>query len=247
MVRTIFFFTFFWIYMFASLFFYIPYIFFRFTGLKERADKFIFIVTSIWSRHLVRAAGASVAVSGMENLPQENKICFVSNHQGDFDIPILIGYIPKMIGFIAKRELLFIPILGIWMKALHCVFINRMSPRDSVRVIQSGVEQIKNGYPMVIFPEGTRSKTQTMRPFKSGSIKLALRSNALIVPVTIDGTYKIRGDKKWRIAPSSVSLKIHPSIDVTTLSSDEKKNLHISLRDIIYSGLTLKNNDTSPR
>ncbi len=237
MLRTIIWYFLFWVYLTASIVFFIPLVVLGICKQKTLREKYVFSLSSSWGRIVVRIAGGRVTVSGLENIPACDNICFISNHQGGFDIPLIIGYVPKTIGFIAKKELLYIPILSTWMKAIHCIFINRANRRDSVKVIQQGVEQIKNGHPMVIFPEGTRSRKSEMERFKSGSLKLAVRSKALIVPITIDGSYKMKEERGGLITPAHVSMTIHPSIDSAALQDEDTKNLAARLWTIINSAL----------
>lgn len=238
MIRTIIYYTFFWLYMLVSIALFIPFLFMKLFKMNKPLDGYIYYLTTTWARNLIRIAGGKITVKGLENIPKSNNVCFIANHQGGFDIPLILGYMPKTIGFIAKKELMYIPILGIWMKAIKCIFINRANKRESVRVIQQGVDQIKAGYPMVIFPEGTRSQNSKMSPFKGGSLKLPLRSNAKIIPITIDGSYKMKELRGGLITSASVTLFIHPTIYVRTLSDDEKKELKDSLWKIINSKLS---------
>jgi 1-acyl-sn-glycerol-3-phosphate acyltransferase len=122
------------------------------------------------------------------------------------------------------------------MEAMHCVFIKRSSPRESVAVINRAARQISEGHPMVVFPEGTRSKGPAMAPFRPGSLKLALRSGATIVPVTIDGSYMIYEGNNNRITPAAVNLIIHKPVEVALLTEQERKAISQRLRDIIQSG-----------
>ena len=237
MFRTIFWYLFFWLYMIASLSLHIPLVFMRIFRLKKVKRAYITYQAGLWARSIVWAAGGKVTVAGKENIPEHKSICYVSNHQGGFDIPLIMGYISQTVGFIAKKELRYIPILGTWIKEAGCVFINRSSLRDSIGVIQRGVENIQQGYPMVIFPEGTRSKGDKIGPFKSGSLKLAIRSKASIVPITIDGSYKLREEHGGFITPASIRLTVHPTIDATTLEDDDTKKLADRLWKIINSAL----------
>ena len=223
--------------MIFSITFVVPLIFFRAIRQPKASDRYLYLMARLWARSLVTVAGGKVEVRGLEHLPKESNICFISNHQGVFDIPIIMGYVPKPLFFIAKRELKYIPILGFWIAVSRCIFIDRKDKRQSVKAIQKGVDQIKQGYPTVIFPEGTRSRCDTMGEFKSGSLKLALRSNARIVPLTINGSYKIREEKKGIIAPADITLTVHPVIDVSTLSEEEKKDLAGRLWKIVNAGL----------
>lgn len=241
MIRTIFWYTFFWLYMIVSLFLLIPLLFMRIFKLKKVRRRYLSFVAGAWARNQIWATGGKVTITGMENIPEHNSVCYVSNHQGVFDIPLIMGYISKTVGFIAKKELRYIPILGTWMKEAGCIFINRSSFRESIGVIKQGVENIKQGYPMVIFPEGTRSKSNKMSPFKSGSLKLAIRSKASIVPITIDGSYQLREEHGGFITPASVKLTVHPPIDAGTLGDDDTKKLAQRLWNIINSALENKN------
>ena len=144
-----------------------------------------------WAKYCVDATGAQVEVTGIENVPTDRSVVYIGNHQGIFDIPLLLGYIPYQKAFIAKIEILKIPMISDWMKLMKCVFLDRKNPRQSVEAMHQGMENVKNGYSMVIFPEGTRNKGGPVKEFKPGSFKLAFQSEADIVPVTIDGTWKI--------------------------------------------------------
>ncbi len=194
-------------------------------------------MSSAWAKNVIWMAGGRVEVVGLENIPKEDNVCFISNHQGCADIPLMIAYMPKTAGFIAKKELGHIPILSWWMRAMHCVFIDRKNKKQSLKAIQQGIENIKQGHAMVIFPEGTRSKGKAMGKFKPGSLKIALQSNALIVPLTVNGTYKLLEEKGW-ITPGKIKLIVHPPIDVRKSSLSNKNELAAKLRQIIESGLT---------
>lgn len=178
-----------------------------------------------------------VEVTGLENLPGSNNICFVSNHQGLMDIPLITGYIPRTVGFIAKKELGRIPIMNIWLRALNCVLIDRSNPRSTIKTIDRSIRQIQKGHAMVIFPEGTRSRMHQMASFKPGAFKLVAGADAFAVPLTINNTYKVLEETKT-IKAYPISLTIHPAIDVKQLSAGEKAKLHEIIEETIRSGLT---------
>ena len=117
---------------------------------------------------------------------------------------------------------------------MHCVFMDRANIRKSAEAIVEGINILKGGYSMVIFPEGTRSKGGPCHEFKAGSFKLATKSKALLIPVTIDGTYNLReANEKKRIKGASVDLIIHKPIDITTLSKEEIADLPKKIEKII--------------
>ena len=204
-------------------------------GLKA-SNHYIHRAGAFYARHLFFVFGIKVKIKGIENMPETNNICFVSNHQGLADIPLIVGFIPKKVGFIAKKELGRIPFLNIWMKALGCILIDRKDFRQSLKVIEKGAHQIDRGHPMVIFPEGTRSRGPQMGNFKAGAFKLLSGSHTLVVPLTIDGAYKVF-EESGIITPITISLTIHPAIDVSSLNHQERKQLPERIYQQVGKGL----------
>lgn len=192
-----------------------------------------------WARSLVKIAGVTVETTGEENIPHEGSVLFVSNHQGNFDIPILMGYIEKPKAFIAKIELLKVPLLRTWMTHLKCVFMDRSDIRQSLKVINQAADHLKEGYSMVIFPEGTRSKNKTLGKFKPGSLKLAFKAGVPIVPIAIQGSYKIMEQNGFIIQPSHVEITIFDPIYTAGLTKEQATELPERVRKIIEQGLRL--------
>ena len=189
-----------------------------------------------WAKSVVALAGGTVEVFGEENIPQDTAVVFIGNHQGYFDIPILLGYVNKTKAFISKIEILKVPILSGWMKLMQCTFMDRKDMRQSVRAMAEAVETVKKGYSLVIFPEGTRSRGGPVGEFKAGSFKLALKSGVPIVPVTIDGSWRLF-EAKNRLSPGSVRLTIHPAIPTANLSREEAAALPEKVRAVVMSAL----------
>jgi 1-acyl-sn-glycerol-3-phosphate acyltransferase len=236
MIRTILWFIYFWLYQIVTLVVFIPVGILLLLGRRDLLERLVEILTTRWARDMIWAAGGKVSISGLENLPDHNRLCFIANHQGAFDIPLVIGYIPRIIGFIAKKELLKMPIVSFWMKALHCLFIDRSSARKALKTVGMAVEYIQQEKPILIFPEGTRSKGDAMGRFKKGSMKIPLRANATIIPLTIDGSWKMRERTGW-ISPGSIKLTVHPPVEVESLSDTDKGRLHEILQEIIGGAL----------
>lgn len=116
------------------------------------------------------------------------------------------------------------------MKELQCVFIDRSNRRAAIKVIEDGVNSLKRGQSMVIFPEGTRSKGGPIVPFKSGSLRLGTRAEVPIVPVTINGTYLMLEANDGKMKQADVSLTIGKP-----LMPDVYKDLKSQkVADIIY-------------
>ena len=195
-------------------------------------------VSHAWSNFVMKVSGAKVTITGLENIPKDTVVLFMANHQSYFDIPLLVGAIDIPKGFIAKKELDKWPIIRIWMKYLRCILMDRDNMRKSAEAIVEGINTLKSGYSMIIFPEGTRSKGGEPREFKAGSFKLATKSKVPIVPITIDGTYKLLESNNRKIKSASIKVTIHPIIDVTTLSKEELNELPTRVRSIILNSLT---------
>lgn len=208
-------------------------------GKLQEAQDISHRAAKIWARRLIAITGTSVQVEGLENIPP-GPVVFVSNHQGNFDIPLFLGYIDKPKAFIAKIELLKMPLVSSWMKNIRCIFIDRQDPRQSLKAIHSGVDLLKDGLSLVIFPEGTRSKGPEMGEFKKGSLKLATKAGVPIVPVTIHGTYRMMEANHGRIKPAQVKMIISPPIDTTNLTKEEENHLTDQIYEIIKGKLIEK-------
>lgn len=190
-----------------------------------------------WAGTLIKASGMKLHIEGLENVPREGAVLFVSNHQSNFDIVVLLGAINKPKGFVAKIELANFPIVSGWMRKMGSVFIDRSDIKQSLRTINEGIEILKKGRSLVIFPEGTRSKGAEMGEFKKGSLRLAEKAHVPIVPVSISGTYQIMEANKGRISPSEVNIVISKQVIYDELPAEEKKNIAQVVQDIIRSNL----------
>ena len=208
-------------------------------GLEEKRDKLVYKVTTTWARILLKVAGVKVTVHGLENIPNDTNVLYIGNHQGNFDIPIYMSQIPGLKGFVSKIEVKKIPGVRTWMEYMYCVFMDRSSIRKSGEAIIEGIKILKSGHSLVIFPEGTRSKGDNMGDFKAGSFKLATKSKVPIVPVTMNGSYKImeNSKKKWIVKPSHVDLYIHPAIETANLTKEEQDVLPTKVYETIKSKL----------
>ena len=203
---------------------------------KNEYESMINRIATKWAKAQLKRTGARIKVTGTENIP-ECPVVFVSNHQSNVDIAVFLAEIEKNKGFVAKVEMLKVPSMRDWMKELNCVFMDRDDIKQSARTILEAIEIVKNGYSMVIFPEGTRSKGVRLGEFKAGSMKLATKSRAPIVPITINGSYKLMEANKNRIVPADITLTIHPPIETANMTKEEELLLAEKVKDIIAGGL----------
>lgn len=161
-------------------------------------------------RLILKAAGIHITVKGMENIPADTPVLYVGNHRSYFDI--LVGYttVPTPLGFMAKKEMEKIPLLSNWMRNVNCLFLDRENIREGLRAILDGVEKVKNGISIWIFPEGTRNDAADyldLMPFKEGSLKIAEKAGCPVVPVAITGTAEAFESHYPRITSSQVTIE----------------------------------------
>lgn len=192
-------------------------------------------VAKDWARFTVKIIGLNITIKGKENIPQE-PCCYMGNHTSILDIPILIDSVDKCMGFIAKKEMVHAPFLGYWMHQYNCVALDRENAREAIRSIKEGADNIKNGYSMGIFPEGTRSQDGKLKEFKKGSLKLATIAKAPIVPVTIEGAYRAY-EKDRKIKPIDLTITFSEPFYTENLTREEEKALMDKVRGVIAKNL----------
>ena len=178
-----------------------------------------------------------VKVEGLENIPTDQPVLYASNHRGAFDI--LAGYttVPTSTGFVAKKEVAKIPVISTWMRRMNCLFLDRENPREGLKSILQGIENIKAGFSMFIMPEGTRNHGEGLLPFKEGSFKMAEKTGCPIIPVAIEGTDARFENQFPRIKPGNISIKYGKPIYPAQLSKEEKKKLEEMVRGVVQEML----------
>lgn len=204
------------------------------TGVKLARKKLRWL-----SRIVLKSLGVKLRViyknrKNINALEREKGIIFVCNHQSNLDIPVIVSALHIDVGFVAKKEMKSWPFFNIWMKRSKCVFLNRENPREGIKDIKKAVKVVKDGYPIVIFPEGERTLDGEILRFKKGSFKLATETNGIIVPLTLKGTFDIQKRGEWKMKRNQlVTIIVGEPIYVDSLSNDEIKELSTKVREII--------------
>jgi len=201
-------------------------------GLRKPMKHIIYRLAQLWALSLLPIAGHTT-VKGRENIPKKGGVCFVSNHCGFFDIILLVAFCGRPFGFVAKKELSYVPFLNVWIYMLGGSFIDRGNVRKAIATINKGVKRIKTGGGMIIFPEGHRSKGQGLLPFHPGSLKLATQANAVIVPVAISGSYDVF-EKNNRVVSAATKISFLKPIDTASIPAEDRKQV---LCDRIFSAI----------
>lgn len=182
-------------------------------------------------------AGTKIDVSGREHIPEDKPVLYVGNHRSYFDIVIGYRLIKGECGFIAKKEMERIWFLRRWMTNIHCLFLDRKNVKEGLKTILKGIDHVKNGISVWIFPEGTRNKGKGMLDFKEGSMKIAEKTGCLIIPVAFTGTAEIFENHIPRVKKSHVTVTFGEPIDIKALGKEQKKFLGAYTRQKILDML----------
>lgn len=226
----------FWVLISLYMAAFIPYFLLQGLGFRREARYYLGALSRIIGRLLLASTGTVVHVEGRENIPRGRPYCYIGNHQAFADILVFMATTPEAVGFIAKDSLKKVPVIRTWMVVLGCYFLKRGSLKDGMKAILFGADRVKRGLPMVIFPEGTRSKGPDMGPFRKGGVKLATKAKALAVPVSIHGSYRIL-EQKGHPNPTWIGVKFHPPVDTSQLKGPEEDALADRIRDTIQQGV----------
>lgn len=197
-------------------------------SLKDKSCK---AIVSWGFRCVTFLAGAKVIVRGAENIPADTAVLYVGNHRSYFDIVLTLNHFPNITGYVAKVEMLRYPLLNIWMKNIHCLFLDRSDIKKGMKTILKGIEDVKNGISLCIFPEGTRNKTpDTFLPFHEGSFKIAEKGGVPVVPMTIVNSAGVFEDHLPKVKKATVVIDFQEPILLGELDKTSRKNVgsHVS-------------------
>ena len=190
-------------------------------------------IARLWGRSILVVSRIKVTVEGLANIDTERPYIYMPNHQSNFDIPVLLGHLTVQFRWLAKVELFKIPIFGRAMRKAGYISIDRNNRESAFRSLEAAAAKIKNGVSVLIFPEGTRSRDGTIRPFKKGGFVMAIESGVPIVPVVINGTRAIMTKGKFRVNPGQIHMRIFEPIDTLTYTREEKEALMTRVRRVI--------------
>ena len=193
---------------------------------------------------ILRVAGTKVTVIGEEQVPTDIPVLYIGNHRSFFDILVTYSRCPDLTGYVAKISMEKIPLLSLWMKRLYCLFLDRENIKEGLKTILTGIDQIKRGISMCIFPEGTRNKGDELLllPFKEGSFKMAEKTGCPIILMSINNTAEIFENHFPKVKPCHVVLEYSAPIYPKELSKEDRKFLGAYCEKRIME--TLKKNQT---
>lgn len=183
-----------------------------------------------------RLAGVHLTVKGLEKVPTDRPVLYISNHRSFFDIAVTYPNCALPTSYIAKSQVQNIPFFGTWGKLIRALFFDRDDIKASVKMILDGVARLKDDTSVYIFPEGTRNKAKEqlpLLPFRDGSFKLASKSGAPVIPVAITGTAEIwEAHKPW-VHSGKVTVTYGDPIYIRDLSKEDQKNIGAYMKHVM--------------
>ena len=206
---------------------------------ENRQKEYALQVVKQVLRMVFRLTGSTLTVKGLENIP-DMPVLYVGNHRSYFDI--LVGYttVPTLLGFVAKKEMEKIPLLRTWMVNANCLFLDRKNIKEGLKTILQGIEKVKNGVSIWIFPEGTRNMNDDITellPFKEGSLKIAEKSGCPVIPVAMTGTAEVLEKHFPFITPSHITVYYGKPINLKELDPEDRKHPGAYTRNVLIGML----------
>jgi 1-acyl-sn-glycerol-3-phosphate acyltransferase len=193
---------------------------------------FSFYPCVAWGRLMCLFTLCPVKVIGKEKLDKNQSYIFISNHQGIYDVFLVFGLIGQPIKWVMKQSLRKLPFIGIACEAAGYIFVDKSSPQAAAKTIRVAEEKLKKGASIVLFPEGSRTHTGKMGPFKKGAYQMALDLKLPIVPITINGSYDVMPIGSYLINPHKMEMIIHNPIQIDKINSENLRELAVKIREL---------------
>lgn len=199
--------------------------------------KLVFVyngVPRLWARWILRASGSTVRLFGLEHIAAGRPQIIAPNHVSWFDVLALAAYLPKRYRFIAKKELKQIPIFGRAWQAIGHIAIDRSDRQSAIESLERAARLVREDNScIIIFPEGTRSHTEEMLPFKKGAFVLALHTGLEIVPTGVQGTRAIMPKHSWRVSPGRIIVRFGRPVTTSEYAEGDRDLIMARVRSEI--------------
>jgi len=182
-------------------------------------------------------AGVSIIVKGSEKIPAGTAAVYMPNHQSNCDPPAVAAILPPVL-IMAKKEFFRVPILGTGMRMRGFIPVDRSNRERAFAAVEQAVAALKTGRSFLVFPEGTRSRTGRLQPFKKGVFVMAIEAGAPIVPISVSGAGRIMVPGDFRIRPGPVRITIHDPVPTAGCSIEDRSKIAARVRQSVIEGLS---------
>ena len=193
------------------------------------------VVARSWARVCAWMTPIFVTVEGKENARPGQSYIMVCNHESQYDILLIYGWLNLDVKWVMKKELRKLPGIGIGCEKVGHIMVDRKDPEQARGAINDALQVLENGIGILFFPEGTRSRSDRMLPFKKGAFRVAIEQQVPMLPMTVVGTRNVLPADSLRLFPGRVKLVIHPPIDTTGMGLQNVKELMDKSRAVIDS------------
>ena len=194
-------------------------------------------IASTWGRIMCYLTPVWVTVEGAENAEPGKTYVVVINHQSQYDIFVVYGWLRLDLKWVLKAELRKLPGVGIGCEKAGHIFVERRNPKQAAQAITDALARLGDGIGVLFFPEGTRSPDGRLLPFKKGAFRTAIDQQLPLLPVTLIGTRDILPARTLRLFPGTARMVIHPPIETRGMTVDQLDVLMQQTRDVITSAM----------
>jgi 1-acyl-sn-glycerol-3-phosphate acyltransferase len=195
------------------------------------------VFATTWARMLGFLTPIQVTVEGAEHAQRDRSYVVASNHQSQFDILVIYGWLKLDLKWVMKAELRKLPAIGIGCEKAGHIFVERRNPKQASQAITDALARLGDGIGILFFPEGTRSPDGHLLPFKKGAFRTAIDQQLPLLPVTVVGTRDILPARSLRLFPGKARMVIHPPIETAGMTVDQLDALMQQTREVITSAM----------
>src|SRR6185437_7175334 len=188
-----------------------------------------------WSKLIMKTIFSPVRITGLEKIDTTRTYVYAVNHASALDIPVLYSSLPFQFRIVHKKELLSYPVIGWHLKRSGQVCVDQQNPSHSVGQIKSAVRTLKNGMPLVIFPEGGRTADGKIQPFLAGAFFMAIKANVDIVPIALVGTYELLPMDTFHIKSRPLEMRIGDPIPTSEWTVRNLQGLSAKVQQAIQA------------
>lgn len=199
----------------------------------RKNDRVFHALARGWARTTLKICGVRVSVRGLEKVDMNRNYVYVSNHASMFDLPAIVASVPDQIRIVFKKELHWIPIFGWGLKYGSYISIDRSRGPAAMKSLEAAVEKIRTGASVLLYAEGTRTLDGKLQTFKRGAFNLAVKAGVPVVPLTVNGSFRLLPKRSIVVHPGEVELVLESPIEITGNGKDAELQLMEKVRTAI--------------
>jgi len=205
-----------------------------FLPINRKEGRLFHALARFWARAVLFVCGVRVRIVGLENIDPSRNYVYVSNHASMFDIPAILAGIPDQIRIVYKKELEVIPFFGWGLKWGSYIGIDRGRGSRAMKSLEEAIETIRKGASILLYAEGTRTTDGKLQPFKRGAFNLAVKAGVPVVPLTVNGSYRLLPKHSIQVRGGTVELVLERPI---TVDGNDGKEAELHLLERVHRAI----------